>query len=71
MSPHSNLVVCAADLSLLVACDNPPKADDSNFEKALQSYYDSHPVCAAIPPTFLVDLRRTETPPGSSSWNRW
>jgi len=38
-------------------CDSPPKADDSNFEKTLQGYYDSHPVCAAIPLTFPVDLR--------------
>jgi hypothetical protein len=57
MSPRSNLFICAAALSLLVACDNPPKADDSNFGKALQGYYDSHPVCAAIPLTFPVDLR--------------
>ncbi len=57
MSPRSNLFICAAALLLLVACDNSPKADDSNFEKALQGYYDSHPVCAAIPLTFPVDLR--------------
>ena len=57
MSPRSNLFICAAALSLLVACDDPPKADDSNFEKTLQGYYDSHPVCAAIPLTFPIDLR--------------
>jgi len=57
MSPRSNLFICAAALSLLVACDDPPKADDSNFEKTLQGYYDAHPVCAAIPLTFPIDLR--------------
>ncbi|MDP2620693.1 MAG: hypothetical protein Q8P46_11060 [Hyphomicrobiales bacterium] len=57
MSPRFNPFICAAALSLLAACDDPPKADDRNFEKTLQGYYDSHPVCAAIPLTFPVDLR--------------
>ena len=57
MSPHRNLVICVAALSLLAACDNPPKADNSSFEKTLQGYYDTHPICAAIPLTFPVDLR--------------
>src|SRR3546814_10735497 len=57
MYPPTNLFSCAAALSLLTACDDPPKADDSNFEKTLQGYYDSPPVCAAIPLTFPVDLR--------------
>jgi hypothetical protein len=57
MSPRSNLFICAAALSLLTACDDPPKADDSSFQRTLQGYYDSHPVCAAIPLTFPVDLR--------------
>lgn len=56
MSPHRNLVISTAALLLLAACDNPPKADKSSFEKTLQGYYDSHPVCAAIPLTFPVDL---------------
>lgn len=57
MNLRCNLVVCVAALSFLAACDNPPKADKSSFEKALQSYYDAHPVCAAIPLTFPVELR--------------
>lgn len=57
MYPRTNLFICVAALSFLAACDDPPKADDSNFEKTLQGYYDSHPVCAAIPLTFPVDLR--------------
>jgi len=57
MYPRSSLFICAAALSLLTACDDPPKADDSIFEKTLQTYYDSHPVCVAIPLTFPVDLR--------------
>ena len=57
MSSRCNLVVCVAALSYLAACDNPPKAGKSTFEKALQSYYDAHPVCAAIPLTFPVELR--------------
>src|SRR3546814_12268979 len=57
MYPRTNMFICAAALALLTACDDPPKADDSNFEKTLQGYYDSHPVCAAIPLTFPVDLR--------------
>src|SRR3546814_15027607 len=56
MYPRTNMFICAAALVLLTACDDPPKADDSNFEKTLQGYYDSHPVCAAIPLTFPVDL---------------
>jgi len=57
MSSLCNLVVCVVALSFLAACDDPPKADKSSFEKALQSYYDTHPVCAAIPLTFPVELR--------------
>ena len=57
MSPRSKLFIYAAALFLLTACDDSPKADDGNFEKALQGYYDSHPVCAAIPLTLPVDLR--------------
>lgn len=57
MSSRCNLVVCVAALSFLAACDNPPKVDKSTFEKALQSYYDAHPVCAVIPLTFPVELR--------------
>ena len=57
MYPRTIMFICAAALALLTACDDPPKADDSNFEKTLQGYYDSHPVCAAIPLTFPVDLR--------------
>lgn len=57
MNPRSNMFICAAALSLLTACDNPSNADKSTFETVLQSYYDSHPVCAAIPLTFPVDLR--------------
>jgi len=57
MSPYGNLVICAAALSLLAACDNPPNTDNRSFKKALQGYYDLHPVCAAIPLTFPVDLR--------------
>lgn len=57
MSPRRNLIGSIAVLSLLAACDNPPKADMSSFEMALQSYYDAHPICAAIPLTFPVELR--------------
>lgn len=57
MNLRCNLVVCVAALSVLAACDDPLNADKSTFEKALQSYYDAHPVCAAIPLTFPVELR--------------
>ena len=57
MNLRCNLVVCVAALSFLAACDDPLNADKSTFEKALQSYYDVHPVCAAIPLTFPVELR--------------
>lgn len=57
MSSLCNLVVCVFALSFLAACDNPPKADKTTFEKTLQGYYDAHPVCAAIPLTFPVELR--------------
>jgi len=57
MSSLCNLVVCVVALSFLAACDNPPKADKTTFEKTLQGYYDAHPVCAAIPLTFPVELR--------------
>lgn len=49
--------VGAAALSLLTACSDPPNVDKSTFERALQSYYDVHPVCAAVPLTFPVELR--------------
>ena len=57
MSSLCDLAVCVVALSFLAACDNPPKADKSSFEKTLQGYYDAHPVCAAIPLTFPVELR--------------
>lgn len=57
MNSRANIFIYAAALSLLTACDNPSNADTSTFETVLQSYYDSHPVCAAIPLTFPVDLR--------------
>lgn len=57
MNLACNLTVCIAALSLLAACDERQNADRSSFEKALQSYYDAHPVCAAIPLTFPVELR--------------
>ncbi len=57
MNPRCNLVLCVAALSFLAACDDPPKADKSTFEKVLQSYHDAHPVCAAISLTFPVELR--------------
>src|SRR3546814_5032950 len=57
MKVRSNLAICIAALLLLVACDDPHDVDKSSFEKTLQGYYDSHPVCAAIPLTFPVDLR--------------
>lgn len=57
MRPRRNQVICAAALSLLATCDKPPNADKSSFEETLQGYYDSHPVCAAIPLTFPIELR--------------
>ena len=57
MSSLCNLVVCVVALSFLAACDDPLNADKGTFEKALQSYYDVHPICAAIPLTFPVEFR--------------
>lgn len=57
MSSLCNLVVCVVALSFLAACDDPLNADKGTFEKALQSHYDAHPICAAIPLTFPVELR--------------
>jgi len=57
MNVRCNLAVCIAALSLLAACDDSPKADESSFEKALQGYYDAHPVCVAIPLNLPVELR--------------
>lgn len=57
MNQRSNLAVCAATLLLLAGCDDSQKADKVRFEEVLQSYYDLHPVCAAIPLTFPVELR--------------
>ena len=36
-------------LSLLASCDNPNAASAGNFEKALQRYYDTHPICVSLP----------------------
>jgi len=57
MNVRCNPAVYIAALLLLVACDDSRKADKSSFGKALQGYYDAHPVCAAIPLTFPVELR--------------
>lgn len=57
MSSFCNLVVCVVALSFLAACDDPLNADKGTFEKALQSHYDAHPICAAIPLTFPVEFR--------------
>jgi hypothetical protein len=34
---------------LLGGCDDPNAANAGNFEKALQEYYDAHPVCVSLP----------------------
>jgi hypothetical protein len=36
-------------LLLLSSCDAPNAANAGNFEKALQEYYDAHPVCVSLP----------------------
>lgn len=41
-------------LSLLVACDDKHTASPDNFARALQSYYDDHPECIALPIDLLI-----------------
>lgn len=57
MNPHWNLVICTAALSLLAGCDDPLDANKTNFQKALQSYNDAHPVCASISFKLPIEFR--------------
>lgn len=57
MNPYWNLVICTAALSLLAACDDPLDAGKKNFQKVLQSYYDTHPVCASISFKLPIEFR--------------
>lgn len=57
MNPHWNLVIYTAALSLLAGCDDPLDANKANFQKALQSYNDAHPVCASISFKLPIELR--------------
>jgi hypothetical protein len=41
--------ISIVSLSLLTSCGDPNAANARNFEKALQRYYDTHPVCVSIP----------------------
>lgn len=52
-------------LPLLVACDDRQTASPDNFARALQSYYDEHPDCVALP----IDLS-IGTPVGSTDPRR-
>ena len=58
VSPRYRFLLCATALSLLAACGKSSSNPDKNiFQTALQGYYDTHPVCVAIPLTFPVELR--------------
>lgn len=41
---------------LLAACDDSQSASTANFRKALQSYYDRHPVCVSLAFTLPADM---------------
>ncbi len=56
MNMRCHLSFCVAAFSVLVACDNSQKADSGSFERALQSYYDAHPICTAIALTFPIQV---------------
>lgn len=57
MRSRCNLVICIAAISLLAACGDAQDADKKNFQNVLQSYYDTHPVCTAVPFTLPMELR--------------
>jgi hypothetical protein len=56
MNARCCFIFCIAALPILAACDNSQKADSDSFERALQSYYDAHPICTAIPLTFPIPV---------------
>lgn len=56
MNMRCHLVFCIAALPVLATCDNSQKVDSVSFERALQSYYDAHPMCAAIPLMFPIPV---------------
>ena len=54
----SKLCVYGLSLAALAACDGTSaNADKSTFQTALQTYYDTHPVCITIPLAFPVELQ--------------
>lgn len=42
--------------ALLAGCDDSQSASTANFQKALQSYYDSHPVCVSLAVTLPTSI---------------
>ena len=52
-------------LPLLVACDDKQTASPDNFARGLQSYYDGHPECVALPIDLPID-----TPVGTADPRR-
>lgn len=57
MRSRCNLAIYIAALFLLAACGDALDADKKNFQNVLQSYYDTHPVCTAVPFTLPLELR--------------
>jgi hypothetical protein len=43
-------------LSLLAGCGDPKAANAGNFTKALQRYYDAHPICVSLPVNLPLDV---------------
>lgn len=42
--------------ALLAGCDDSRSASTANFQKALQSYYDNHPVCISLAVTLPTSI---------------
>jgi len=53
---RKSILVVAVLTPMIAGCHDSRAASNENFEKALQSHYDAHPVCVMLPVTFPVEL---------------
>lgn len=57
MSKYRNpLIAIAALVPFLAGCHDSKAASNENFEKALQSHYDAHPVCITLPLSLPTEI---------------
>lgn len=56
ISTRKHIILALFASCMLVGCDDPKAATNANFQKALQAYYDAHPVCISLAITFPDEI---------------